>query len=135
MLPRLLLAGFLLAHGAIHASFLSPRPPPGAGGPAWPFELARSWVLTPLGVKPGTTRLLAMALVAATIGSFALAALTTVGLTSADLWGPATAVAAVASVALLVLFFHPWLVLGVLIDLGLLWAVFSGWSPQGDPIS
>jgi hypothetical protein len=135
MLARLILAGFLLAHGAIHASFLSPRPPATAGGPAWPFETARSWVLTPLGVQPATTRLLGKALVAATIASFAVAALATAGLMPTNLWGPATAVAAGASVALLVLFFHPWLVLGVLIDVGLLWAVFSGWSPHGGPIS
>src|SRR5580765_3434398 len=107
MVPRLILAAFLLAHGAIHASFLSPRPPATAGGPAWPFESARSWALTPLGVQPATTRLLAVALVAATIASFALAAMATAGLMPAGLWGPATAFAAIASVALLVLFFHP----------------------------
>jgi hypothetical protein len=136
VLPRLLFAAFLLAHGAIHASFLSPRPPATASGPTWPFELARSWVLTPLGLQPQTTRLLGLALVAATIAAFALAALATGGVISADLWGPASAAGAVASVVLLVLFFQPWLALGVLIDLGLLWAVLvAGWSPHGGPIS
>jgi hypothetical protein len=136
VLPRLLFAAFLLAQGAIHASFLSPRPPATASGPTWPFELARSWVLTPLGLQPQTTRLLGLALVAATIAAFALAALATGGVISADLWGPASAAGAVASVVLLVLFFQPWLALGVLIDLGLLWAVLvAGWSPHGGPIS
>jgi hypothetical protein len=136
MIPRLFFAGFLLDHGAIHASFLSPRPPATPGGPAWPFELARSWVLTPFGVQPETARLLGMALVAATVGAFALAALATAGLLPSELWEPASAAGAVASVALLVLFFHPWLVLGLAIDLGLLWAVFvAGWSPHGTPIS
>jgi hypothetical protein len=33
---------------------------------------------------------------------------------------------------LLLLFFHPWLVLGIAIDLGLLWAVLvADWTPQG----
>jgi hypothetical protein len=136
MLLRLLFAAFLLAHGAIHASFLAPRPPATAGGPTWPFEVARSWVLTPLGIQPETTRLLARALVAATIAAFALAALAAVGFISAELWGPASAAGAVTSVALLVLFFQPWLVLGVVIDFGLLWAVLiAGWSPEGGPIS
>jgi hypothetical protein len=27
------------------------------------------------------------------------------------------------------LFFHPWLLLGIAIDLVLLWAVVSGWRP------
>jgi hypothetical protein len=136
VLPRLLFAAFLLAHGAIHASFLSPRPPATAGGPTWPFELARSWVLTPLGLPPQTTRLLGLGLVAATMAAFALAALATAGVISADLWGPASATGAVASVVLLVLFFQPWLALGVLIDLGLVWTVLvAGWSPHSGPIS
>jgi hypothetical protein len=136
MIARLLFAAFLLAHGAIHASFLSSRPAATASGPAWPFELSRSWVLTPLGVPPETTRLLGMALMAATIAAFGLAALATAGFIPADLWAPASAAGALSSVALLVLFFHPWLVLGFVIDLGLLWAVLvAGWSPHGDPIS
>jgi len=136
MLARLLIAALLLAHGAIHASFLSPRPPATAGGPSWPFEIARSWALTPLGIQRETTRLLGIALVGATIGAFGLAAVATAGLLPAGLWGPASAVGAVASLVLLVLFFNPWLVLGVVIDLGLLWAVLvAGWSPYGDAIS
>jgi hypothetical protein len=135
MLPRLVIAALLLAHGAIHASFLSPRPPAPAGGPPWPFELARSWVLTPLGIQPATIRLLGIALVVATIAAFALASLATIGWLPADLWGPVSAAAAIASLALLVLFFHPWLVLGLAIDLGLLWAVLvAGWTPQAPPI-
>jgi hypothetical protein len=136
MVPRLLLAAFLLAHGAIHASFLSPRPPATAGGPQWPFELGRSWVLTPLGVQPQTSRLLGMALVTATIAALALAALAAAGVVPANLWAPASTAGAFASVVLLVLFFHPWLLLGVFIDLGLLWAVFiAAWTPQADPLT
>jgi hypothetical protein len=136
MVPRLFLAAFLLAHGAIHASFLSPRPPATASGPTWPFELARSWLLTPLGVQPQTMRLLGMGLVAATIATFALSALATAGVIPAELWGPVSIAAAVASVVLLVLFFQPWLVLGVVIDLALLWAVLvAGWNPHAGPIS
>jgi hypothetical protein len=135
MIPRLLIAALLLAHGAIHASFVSPRPPATPGGPLWPFELARSWLLTPLGVPAETTRLMGTALVVATIGAFALAALATTGLLPADLWAPASAAGAISSLALLVLFFHPWLVLGLAIDLGLLWAVLvAGWTPRGNPI-
>jgi hypothetical protein len=33
MLVRLAIAGFLLAHAAIHIGFISPRPPVTAGGP------------------------------------------------------------------------------------------------------
>ena len=136
MLPQLLFAAFLFAHGAIHGSFLSPRPLASADGPEWPFELGRSWVLTPTGLRSESTRVVGTALVAATIATFALAALATAGVIAVDLWAPALAAGAVASLALLVLFFQPWLALGVLIDLGLLWAVLvAGWSPVGGPIS
>lgn len=132
MVPRLLFVAFLLGHAAIHASFVAPRPPATAGGPAWPFELGRSWILTPLGVQPDLTRVLGLALVALTVGGFALAALAALGLLPAGFWPPAAATGAIASVALLLLFFHPWLVLGIAIDLGLLWAVLVvSWSPQG----
>jgi hypothetical protein len=136
MLPLLLFAAFLLAHGAIHAAFLSPRPAASTGGPEWPFELGRSWFLRLIGLQPESTRVLGTALVAATIATFALAALATAGVIAADLWAPALAAGAVSSLALLVLFFQPWLALGVLIDLGLLWVVLvAGWSPVGGPIS
>lgn len=127
---QLLIAAFLLAHGAIHASFVAPRPPATAGGPAWPFELQRSWILTPLGVGPDAARTLGLALVAVTVGGFALAAIAGTGLIPVSLFGPTIVVGAVASATLLLTFFHPWLVLGLVIDAGLLWAALvAGWVP------
>ena len=77
-----------------------------------------------------------MGIAAATIGTFALSALATAGIVPAELWGPVSIAAAVASVVLLVVFFQPWLVLGVVVDLALLWAVLvAGWSPHAGPIS
>ena len=129
MILKLALAGFLLAHAGIHAGFLS-RPPATAGGPAWPFELCRSWLLGPLGLSADVTRMLGLALFAATAGGLALAALAAIGLLPEALWAPTATVGAVASIALLLVFFHPWLVLGVAIDLALLWAVLiASWSP------
>jgi len=130
MLLRLILAAFLLAHGLIHASYLSPTPPATASGPSWPFALDRSWALTPLGVGPDTMRLLGIALVAVTIAGFALAAIAALGVATDTLWVPAVTIGAVSSLALLGLFFQPWLLLGVGIDLVLLWAVLVvSWSP------
>jgi hypothetical protein len=54
MLLKLLLAGFLFLHGAIHASYVTQRPAPSPRGPAWPFQLERSWLLTPLGATLGS---------------------------------------------------------------------------------
>ncbi len=131
MIVKVAVSVFLIAHGAVHAGFLSPRPAPTPGAPAWPFELGRSWVLSPAGVGPDAARLLGTALVAVTIAGFALAALTVVGIAPAGLWRPAVAVGAAASVALIGLFFHPWLVLGLGIDAVVLWlALATEWGPR-----
>ena len=131
MLLKLLLGAFVIAHGAIHASYLTPRPPATPQGPAWPFTLERSWILTPIGIGPGVTRLLGSVLAVATFAAFTLAAASVVGLVSADLWSAAAGFGAASSIVLLALFFHPWLVLGLLIDMGLLALVLIGrWSPE-----
>lgn len=132
MLTRLVLAGFLLGHAAIHAGFLSPRPPDTVTGPPWPFDLARSWLLTPLGTPPEALRAVGIALFAATLAGFALAALAAVGFLPVALWQLGTVVGAAASLAMLTLFFHPWLLVGIAIDVIALWAVIGGgWSPSG----
>ena len=132
MIAKLGVAAFLFAHAAIHGGFVSPRPPATAGGPAWPFELGRSWILGPLGVDAEVGRVLGMALVAGTTGGFALAALAGLGLAPTGIWPAAVAIGAIASIGVLALFFHPWLVLGVGIDLVLIWAVLvAGWVPEG----
>ena len=131
MLMRLLLAAFLFGHAAIHTGFISPRPPTTAGGPPWPFAFDSSWAFNAVGVDPSVTRLLGSALVAAVLGGFALAALAALGVLPAAVWPPAAAVGAAYSVALLLLFFHPWLLLGVAIDVVLLWAVLVvRWAPD-----
>jgi hypothetical protein len=127
-----LVAAFLLAHAAIHGSFLAPRPPVTAGGPAWPFELERSWILRLLGLDAQSSRVLGIALVAATIGAFALAAVTAIGFGPDALWQPMVTIGAIASLAVLGIYFNPWFVLGIAIDLVLLWGVLiAGWAPDG----
>jgi len=130
MLMRLAVAALLLAHAAIHVAFIAPPPPATAGGPAWPFATSQSWLLTRLGFARDELRFLALGLVAVTIAAFALGALVAVGIAPTELWMPAIGIGALASLALLIPFFHPWLVLGVVIDVVLLWAsVIAGWMP------
>lgn len=125
-----LFALLLAAHALIHASFVSPRPPATAGGPEWPFELARSWLLTPLGLRPDLTRTVGFVLIAVTVAGYALAALSTLGVISQATFVPAVVAGSIGSLALLALFFHPWLVLGLAIDGVLLWAVLvARWTP------
>jgi hypothetical protein len=132
MAIKLLFAGFLLAHAAVHLLFFVPKPAATPGGPSWPFELGRSWALSPFGLAPDTLRILGIALVAVLIGAYALAALATFGLGPAGLWVPAVAAGTIASLALLGLFYLPWLTIGVGIDIVLLWLVLaSSWAPEG----
>jgi hypothetical protein len=132
MAVRLAIAAFLLAHGAIHVGFISPRPPVTAGGPPWPFDVSRSWILGPLGMDAETSRVLAIALIAVILGGFALAGLAAIGIAPAGLWPIAVTIGSIASIAVLAVFFHPWLLLGVVIDVVLLWAVnMASWAPEG----
>jgi hypothetical protein len=75
-------------------------------------------------------RILGIALVAVTIGGFALAALATLGILPAGAWGATVAVGSLASLALLIVGFHRWLFVGIAIDLVLLWVALVGaWTP------
>jgi hypothetical protein len=129
-MTHLLIAAFLLAHAAIHFAFVSPRPPATAGGPQWPFDLGYSPLLSPLGAGNELTRMVGLALVLVTVSGFALAALAAVGVIPRELWQPAVLIGAIASIGVLGLFFHPWLVLGIVIDVVLIWTVtIAGWQP------
>jgi hypothetical protein len=130
MFVRLALAGFLLAHALIHVAFIAPPPSATAGGPAWPFATSDSWLFTRLGISADTSRVVALALVATTVAGFVPAAMSLIGVLSAGIWLPAMTIGAVSSLGLLIACFHPWLALGVGIDLVLLWAgVVASWTP------
>lgn len=128
---KLLLAAFLAAHALIHVSYLTPAPARTAGGPEWPFEMGRSWLVTGPGLDPALVRALGTALVIVTIALLVAAALATVGWIVPAGWWPSLVVGgAVASVLTLTVFFHPWILLGLAIDAALLWAVLvSEWMP------
>lgn len=129
---KYLFAAFLAAHALIHASFLTPAPPRTADGPAWPFELTRSWLVSGLHLDPGLVRALGLAVVLATVLLFGLAALSSIGWLPTAWWTGLVTAGAAASLVTLTLFFHPWLVLGIVIDLALLWAlVVARWAPFG----
>jgi hypothetical protein len=131
MVLKLFLAAFLFLHGALHVSYLAPRPPATPGGPDWPFNLERSWLLTASSVAPELTRMLGLALVVMTLAAFTVAAAAMLGIIPGGMWPVGVALGAGSSLALLVLFFHPWLVIGVVIDLALLVVVLiARWAPD-----
>ena len=136
MVGALLFAGFLVAHAATHIAFVSPPPPARAGGPTWPFSTDATWPVTRIGLTPEAARRLASALVPATCVGFTVAALTAIGIVPVALWTPAIVIGSLASLGLLVAFFHPWLLLGVVIDGALLGATLvAGWLPVSTGLS
>jgi hypothetical protein len=135
---RWLLAALLFAHGWVHVMFAFPRPPRAAGstddGPAWPFDLRDSWLVSRAGVAAGPVGAIGRILVVVTLAGFLLAALATLGILVPAAWWPALVVGSAASSAVLLgLRFSPMLLLGLAIDVALAWLVLSGtWSPPGD---
>lgn len=128
---KFVIAGILAAHGLIHASYLSPAPPATAGGPQWPFDMTKSWLVTQVGLTPSGVTLLGTVLVSLTVIGFGLSALGAAGwILPAGIWRPLIVGSVAASALLLGLFFHPFLLLGFVIDAAILWAVFAqGWNP------
>ena len=129
-----LLAAFLVGHGWVHAMYVMPRPAPAvatAKGPAWPFELDHSWLLSPLGVPAPTLRLIGAVLAAGTIAGYGVAALATIPLVvPAAAWAALVVASTVASLGLMGLFFHRNLLIGFAIDAVLLAvALTSVWLP------
>jgi hypothetical protein len=121
---RWLLAALLIGHGIVHVFFAVPAPSGADGGAAWPFDMSQSWAVTRAGLELGLVRVIGMVLIAITVGAFALAALATVGIiVPSGWWQPTIALGAIASAAMLILFFDPQLVLGLGMDAVLLWVV------------
>ena len=131
-MTALIVAGLMLGHALVHASYLAPQPTARPGAPAWPFTLDHSWVLGPAGVDLEISRVLGAGLVVVVVAGFALAALAALGWVPAPFWRIGVALGAIASLAVLVLYVHPWLMIGMAIDLALLWLVVAaGWAPEG----
>jgi hypothetical protein len=122
---RILLAIFLLAHGFIHASLSwVPLPKPGELKtpyfPSWSRENTDpSWPIQKLGFSQPLIRNLGWILwiiicIACVIAGIGLL------LNLSSLWISSTAVLALSSLMLIIGFWHPWLPVGILIDLLLL---------------
>jgi len=125
---NLLFGLFLVAHGLVHGLFMVPRPPD--AGASWPFDPSESWLLNRLGVEPSLAQAIAAGLVAVTTVAFIVTALAVIGILPAGWLRPLAIASASVSLILLGVFFHPWLVIGIAIDVAILWAVgLNGWIP------
>ncbi len=123
---RTLLGLFLIAHGLIHASYLVPTP---AGAKEWPFTLGRSSLLS--GLNDAALRPLGLVLAVAAVTAFLGAGLGLLGVPLLHALWPTLAVAgAAASLLLLVLFWHAWLVVGVVISAAVVFAILVARWPE-----
>jgi hypothetical protein len=130
-----LLAAFLMGHGLVHFMFVVPQPVTagqGAGDMDYPFDASKSWLVSVHILDSALVRPLVIGLVAIVVAGYALAALATVGiLVPSSWWSVLVVVATSASGALMVLSLSPGLVLGIAIDVVLLWlAIIAAWSPE-----
>lgn len=124
IMVRVVLGLVLVAHGLVHLMWWAP-----SDDPAWPFRLDRSWLL-----REGTRRPVAVALISVVVAGFALVGLAVWGVPGlASVWPALTVGAALASLALLVLYFDRQLLWGVAIDPALI--VVALWRPAWtDPL-
>ncbi|MGH2826182.1 MAG: hypothetical protein ACRDKF_04345 [Actinomycetota bacterium] len=121
-MARLLLAGFLIAHGLIHAAIYAiPKDP---DKPA-PFDPNNSWAFAAVHVAERPARIFGMRVSWLTALLFTGAGIAL--LVHSSLWVSIAVCAAVLGLLLKGLFFHPWLIIGVLIDIGFVWAATAGW--------
>jgi hypothetical protein len=118
-----LLTVFLVLHGLLHLGIWVPSPR--RDGPEPPFVPDRSALLTAAAVPTAAAHRLSVLLAVVAAGAYVTAGLAVAFDTA---WAvPLAVAAAVTGLALKLVFFHPWLILGVLLDLAVLIAAATGW--------
>jgi len=110
-----------------------PAPMPGALRtpyfPAWwRPDVDSAWPVSRLGLNPNFMRAAGWVLWLAVLLLFVAAGTGLLGMPGLNLiWQPLAFIAATLSLILLAFFWHPWLVLGVLLNIGILAGVYAGW--------
>lgn len=124
---------FLIAHAVAHAGLAAapipddPDPKPGA----FFTEVSRSWLFQKLELDAAIVRKIGIFLVSLTVLGFILAGLGGLGVPGLNkIWSTAAGLSAGLSLIFLILFWHPWLIVGVLIDFGLFLVLFLNKWPM-----
>ena len=117
---------FLIMHGLIHAAYLAPK----ADDPRYPFVAERTWFATSLDLEAGAAKAVFATLAMTALVSFLVAG---IGLcVNAGWWQPLAVAGSFASLAVLLLGFHPQLALGVAIDVAIVASVL--WAHVPSPL-
>jgi hypothetical protein len=137
---RIVFGIFLIAHGLMTMSLSTvPVPEPSALHTPyfpswWRNNVDSTWPASRLGLPDGFVQTTGWILWMAALVLFAVAGaglLVIPGLSA--LWQIMAAVAAIMSLILLALYWHPWLIIGVLLNVGILVGVFTGWFTRWFP--
>ncbi len=131
---KIALAIFLIAHGLVYAILaVAPNPAdPNAKPGVFFTTVERSWLLSQLNLNDSTVKWVGIILVALSTLGFVLAGLGIFGVTGlSTIWQTVAIISVCVSLLLLIIFWHPWLPVGVLIDIGILIALFlAHWPPE-----
>lgn len=125
LVTKLLIAGFLIAHGLLHlAVWATPK-----SSGTQPFDPSHSWPLDALGVGAEAARSLSIVLAIAAAAGFVAAGVAL--FVGSEWWRVLAIVAAAESLPLFLLFFNPWFTVGVAIQLGILYVlVVTHWPAE-----
>lgn len=130
---KIIIGLFLIAHGLVHAGLAAaPNPEDPETKPGAFFtSTERSWLLTKVGLRSASVRWIGIVLVALATLGFVLSGLGVFGVPGlSEIWRTLAIASAVVSLLLLILFWHLWLIIGVLNDVGILIALlWLDWPP------
>ncbi len=116
---RIALGIFIIAHGLVHSILaVAPNPAdPDAKVGLFFASVDRSWILPRLGLNPGVIQAIGVILVALSTLGFLLAGLGILGVGGLSMiWRTVAVVSSIISSLLLIIFWHPWLPVGLVID-------------------
>jgi hypothetical protein len=128
---KILIAFFFIAHAFIHIS-LTWVPTPKTGAMRTPFfpawwkaDFDPKWPVSKLGFPTNLVRVAGSIILLAVTVAFCLAALGLFGVPGLNaIWIPLAGGASIMSILLTILFWHPWLPVGILLDVAILVAIY-----------
>jgi hypothetical protein len=127
------LAIFIITHGLVHSILaVAPNPAdPNAKPGAFFTTVERSWLLPQLGLNASAIQWIGIILVGLSTLGFILAGLGIFGVAGlSTIWRIVAIISAIISLIMLITFWHKWLPVGVMIDIGALVALLVlNWPP------
>lgn len=116
---KYLLGFFFFMHGLIHAGYFSIP-----NDPKYPMTADKSWLVTKMNLPIATVKPIIVGLAVVAFVGFILVALSYLGwLVPNDWFKNLTIVSAIASLAVIILTWNTWFVVGALIDVAILYFI------------